>query len=425
VDAALLALESEGAILRGTFTPGSQALEWCDRRLLARVHRYTLNRLRAEIAPVSPAEFMRFLFTWQHVEPASRLSGVEGLRAILAQLDGLELPARSWERDVLSARVERYESSMLDMLCLSGEIGWARLSSGPTQVVGATPIALFAREHADAWVRLKPDTTYAVPVRPDVDSPLAADSSLSDDARRILDRLQSFGASFAHELRAACDLTHERCPAALGELVAAGLVASDGFAGVRAIVGQAAARRGGADTSGRWSLLRRTSNVEREDAVRALAWTLLGRYGVVFRRVLARETSGVPWRDLAHAYRILEARGEIRGGRFVSGMSGEQFALPDAVDRLRELRRSGPDGVLTTISAADPLNLTGIITGAERLRTAAGNRIVYRDGVPVAAMEGDMLRTFGDIDPAIAADVAAAAAGRRVPVFSGFVGRIG
>jgi ATP-dependent Lhr-like helicase len=425
VDAALLALESEGAILRGTFTPGSQALEWCDRRLLARVHRYTLNRLRAEIAPVSPAEFMRFLFTWQHVEPASRLSGVEGLRAILAQLDGLELPARSWERDVLSARVERYESSMLDMLCLSGEIGWARLSSGPTQVVGATPIALFAREHADAWVRLKPDTTYAVPVRPDVDSPLAADSSLSDDARRILDRLQSFGASFAHELRAACDLTHERCPAALGELVAAGLVASDGFAGVRAIVGQAAARRGGADTSGRWSLLRRTSNVEREDAVRALAWTLLGRYGVVFRRVLARETSGVPWRDLARVYRILEARGEIRGGRFVSGMSGEQFALPDAVDRLRELRRSGPDGVLTTISAADPLNLTGIITGAERLRTAAGNRIVYRDGVPVAAMEGDMLRTFGDIDPAIAADVAAAAAGRRVPVFSGFVGRIG
>jgi ATP-dependent Lhr-like helicase len=414
VDGALLTLESEGAILRGTFTPGSRFLEWCDRRLLARIHRYTLNRLRAEIAPVSPAEFMRFLFAWQHVESSSRLSGVEGVRAILAQLDGLELPARAWERDVLSARVERYEPSMLDMLCLSGEIGWARLSSGPTQVVGATPIALFAREHAEAWVRLKPDTTHTT--HPDV--------PLSDDARRVLERLETDGASFAHELRSACDLTHNRCREALAELVASGLVASDGFAGVRSIIGQAASR-GGTDTSGRWSVLRRTSDVAREDAVRALAWTLLARYGVVFRRVLARETAGVPWRDLARVYRTLEARGEIRGGRFVSGMSGEQFALPDAVDRLRELRRSGPDWALTTISAADPLNLTGIVAGAERLRAAAGNRIVYRNGVPVAAMEGDMLRTFGEIDPSIAADVAAAAAGRPVPVFTGFVGRLG
>jgi ATP-dependent Lhr-like helicase len=165
------------------------------------------------------------------------------------------------------------------------------------------------------------------------------------------------------------------------------------------------------------------SDASYDDAVRTLAWTLLARYGVVFRRVLARETSGVPWRDLARVYRQLEARGEIRGGRFVSGMSGEQFALPDAVDRLRELRRSAPDEALVTISAADPLNLTGIITAGERLRTAAGNRIVYRNGVPLAALEGDMLRTLADIDPSIAADVAAAAAGRRVPVLSGFVGR--
>src|SRR5262249_22002106 len=157
-----------------------------------------------------------------------------------------------------------------------------------------------------------------------------------------------------------------------------------------------------------------------DDAVRTIAWTLLARYGVVFRRVLTRESSGVPWRDLVRVYRTLEARGEIRGGRFVAGMSGEQFALPDAVDRLRELRRSGADETLITISAADPLNLTGIITGAERLRTAAGNRIVYRNGVPLAALEGDMLRVLGEVDPAIAADVAAAAAGRRVPVLSGF-----
>jgi len=158
--------------------------------------------------------------------------------------------------------------------------------------------------------------------------------------------------------------------------------------------------------------------------VRALAWTLLARYGVVFRRLLARETANVPWRDLARVYRQLEARGEIRGGRFVSGMSGEQFALPDAVDRLRELRRSTPDGALITISAADPLNLTGIVTPGERLRTAAGNRIVYRNGVPLAALEGDMLRMLAEIDPSIAADVAAAAAGRRVPVLGGFVGRM-
>jgi ATP-dependent helicase Lhr and Lhr-like helicase len=414
VDTALLTLESEGAILRGTFTPDLRALEWCDRRLLARIHRYTLNRLRAEIAPVSPAEFMRFLFAWQHVGTSSKLSGAEGLRAVLAQLDGLELPARAWERDVLPARLERYEPAMLDMLCLSGEIGWARLSSGPTQVVGATPIALFLRAHAEEWSAL----------RSTVDGP-GPDVALGDAARRVLERLHGQGASFVHDLRMACDLADDECREALGELVAAGLVASDGFAGVRAIVSQAPPRRGGPDTAGRWSTLQRTSTVAREDAIRALAWTLLARYGVVFRRVLARETSGVPWRELARVYRILEARGEIRGGRFVSGMSGEQFALPDAVDRLRELRRSGGDETLITISAADPLNLTGIVTGGERLRTAAGNRIVYLNGIPLAALEGDMLRTLADIDPSIAADVAAAAAGRRVPVLTGFVGRIG
>jgi ATP-dependent Lhr-like helicase len=248
---------------------------------------------------------------------------------------------------------------------------------------------------------------------------------LSDAALRILDRLGTHGASFSHELKVACALTNDSCREALGELVAAGLVASDGFAGVRTIVGHAPARRGGADTAGRWSALRQTADISRDEAVRALAWTLLARYGVVFRRVLARETTCVPWRELVRVYRTLEARGEIRGGRFVSGMSGEQFALPDAVDRLRELRRAGPDQSLTTISAADPLNLTGIITVGERLRTAAGNRIVYRNGVPLAALEGDMLRTLTEIDPSIAADVAAAAAGRRVPVLSGFVGRLG
>ena len=207
VDAALLALESEGVALRGTFTPGSRALEWCDRRLLARIHRYTLNRLRAEIAPVSPAEFMRFLFVWQHVEPSSRLSGPEGLRALLAQLDGVELPARAWERDVLPARLERYEPSMLDMLCLSGEVGWARLSTGPTQIVGATPIALFLREHADEWWSLRSNEE-----RGPKPSQAEDEIALSDAARRILERLHTHGASFLQDLKIACDLNDDELP---------------------------------------------------------------------------------------------------------------------------------------------------------------------------------------------------------------------
>ena len=414
VESALLALESEGVVLRGTFTPGVHLLEWCDRRLLSRIHRYTLNRLRAEIAPVTPAEFMRFLMTWQHVEPGSRLSGPEGLRAVLTQLDGVELPARAWERDVLAARVERYEPAMLDLLCLTGEVAWARLSSGPTQVVGATPVAMFLREHAEVWTSLsnRPNAVLA-----------NEDDRTSEHAGRVLEHLRTRGASFAQEIAAMCDLSEDEVRTALGELVAAGLVSSDGFAGLRSIIGNAAR----VHSAGRWFGVRRqpdSSTGSNPGAVETLAWTLLRRYGVIFRRLLAREALGVPWRDLARIYRRLEARGEIRGGRFVSGMSGEQFALPDAVERLREVRRTKPDDRLITVSAADPLNLTGIITPGDRIRAVAGNRVVYRNGVPCAAMEGDMIRMLCDVDPGIASDVAAAAAGRRVPVLSGYVGRL-
>jgi ATP-dependent Lhr-like helicase len=417
-DTALLTLESEGVVLRGVFTPGARAVEWCDRVLLARIHRYTLNRLRAEISPVTPAEFMRFLFAWQHVDPSSALTGPDGLRAVIAQLDGVELPARAWERDVLAARVDRYDPTLLDMLCLTGEVAWARLSTGPTQVVGATPIALFLREHADAWLALR-----SAPTATDV----VVGAGLGRPVMAVLERLRSHGASFAHDLAAACGLTVEEVRAALAELVAAGYVSSDGPAGLRRIIGgpQWAAGAGRSGSEGRWFALKETEgDGPREAAVETLAWTLLRRYGVVFRRVLAREAAGVPWRELARVYRRLEARGEIRGGRFVGGMSGEQFALPDAVERLRETRRSGADDRLITISAADPLNLTGIITPGDRIRLAAGNRIVYRNGVPVAAMEGDMLKTLAELDAAVAAAAAAAAAGRRVPVVSGYVGRL-
>ncbi len=438
-NAALLALESDGAVIRGSFENFKGPLEWCDRRLLARIHRYTLTRLRAEIEPVSPADFMRFLLAWQHVEPSSRLSGLDGLRTIVATLDGFELAATAWERAVLPARMDRYDPAMLDMLCLTGEVGWARLSPPrPDQgvpaeplsrLVGATPIALFLREHGNLWQELRQGG--------------ASDcrETLSADARVLLDTLHSRGASFLRELgllgregregqegREGMSGDASRAVAAIGELVTAGLVASDGFAGLRTIVKAASARqplRTSAGHSGRWSLVRAgEAGVPREAAVEAQARALLRRYGVVFRRLLLREANAAPWRELARVYRRLEARGEIRGGRFVSGMSGEQFALADAVDRLREVRRMPADGRLIVISAADPLNLAGIVTAGDRVRAAASSRVAYLNGVPVAALEGDYIRSLAEIDPSISAGLATTLAGRRLPaVTSGYVGR--
>jgi ATP-dependent Lhr-like helicase len=318
---------------------------------------------------------MRFLFAWQHVEPSCRLTGIEGLREVLAQLDGTEAPARVWERDVLAARLDRYDPAMLDMLCLTGAVAWARLSGGPpprhaitgrdgeaspqpsaqpgpTQVVGATQIALFLREHADAWLSL---AAGEGPPCEDVGAPSTS---------RLLDHLLTHGASFANELATACDLSDEQLRAAIADLVAAGAVSSDGFAGLRSIVGpspnHSSARLNRADASGRWFALRaQETSTLREPALETLAWTLLRRYGVVFRRVLAREAINVPWRELARIYRRLEARGEIRGGRFVTGMSGEQFALPEAVERLREVRRSAHDDRLITIGAGRSAQLVG------------------------------------------------------------------
>jgi ATP-dependent Lhr-like helicase len=284
-------------------------------------------------------------------------------------------------------------------------------------VVGATPVTLFLREHEDAWLAIA-----------SAGDGLDA-AALDDSARRVLEHLHARGASFGHEITSATGIRGDDLRRAIADLVASGLVTSDGFAGLRALVGAAVAlpaRKGGpTDAAGRWSTPRGDPGVTRDSAVETYAWTLLRRYGVVFRRLLTREGSTVTWRELARVYRILEARGDIRGGRFVSGMSGEQFALPDAVERLREIRRSGDDERLITISAADPLNLTGIVTPGDRVRAAAGNRIVYRNGIPVAAMEGDLLRTLSELEPPIAAEAAAAAAGRRVPVIAGYVGRLG
>jgi ATP-dependent Lhr-like helicase len=384
-EAALLKLESEGVVLRGHFSGPN---EWCDRRLLARIHRYTLNRLRAEIEPVGAADFMRFLFAWQHAAPSAKLTGIDGLQAVIAQLDGFEVAATAWERSILPSRVDGYDSSLLDMLCLAGEVGWARLSPAQTSVVGATPIALFLREHADAWQSLRGDSEIV----------------LSDRARAVLDTLRGKGACFSRDLG--------NDPEALSELVSAGLIASDGFAGLRTLV-NANAR---ANFAGRWSLV---SGSPADDAVEIQARVLLRRYGIVFRRLLTREPNAAPWRELARVYRRLEARGEIRGGRFVHGMSGEQFALPEAIERMREVRRETPDGKLIVLSAADPLNLTGILTAEERIRAIPGTRIAWRDGIAVSVMEGDYVRPLVESSP----EIATALAGRRVPVAAGWVGR--
>ncbi|HUR35152.1 MAG TPA: DEAD/DEAH box helicase [Vicinamibacterales bacterium] len=412
VDAAFLQLEADGVVLRGRFTPGERELEWCDRSLLARIHRYTLNRLRAEIEPVSPADFMRFLFRWQHVETSSRLSGLDGLREVVASLDGYELAAGAWERAVLPARLDRYDPSMLDMLCLSGEAAWSRLSparpggSAPAALVPSTPIALFLREHAEVWRTLRVVTECETP--------------LSDAATRVLAVLRARGASFFNDLAAASSLDADQLRHAIGTLVASGLVTSDEFSGLRALLWAARGRPPRHDRrstfAGRWTAEATAGDATlREQAVETQAWALLCRYGVVFRRMLVRETTAVTWRELARVYRRLEARGEIRSGRFVTGMSGEQFALPEAVERLREVRRMSPDGVLLTISAADPLNLAGIVTAGERVRATTRSRIVYRDGVPLAVVDADVVRELAPIDPAIAADVWRALRARRVP----------
>jgi ATP-dependent Lhr-like helicase len=345
------------------------------------------------------------------------LIGTDGLRAVVTQLDGVELPARAWERDVLPARVEKYEPGMLDMLCLTGEVAWARLSTGPTQVVGATPVALYLRGREVADRKGPRRMGEGSPRRMADIEPRGEDVAgrLSEPASAIFEHLRTRGASFAADLQAACGVAGDELHRALAELVAVGAISSDGFAGLRTIIGTRPTT-----ATGRWFAVDRADTPPAE----ALAWTLLRRYGVVFRRVIAREAGALPWRELAQVYRRLEARGEIRGGRFVAGMSGEQFALPDAVERLREIRRGAADDRLVTISAADPLNLTGFITPGDRLRAIAANRIVYLRGVPVMAMEGDMLRALAPVDPAIAPAVAAAAAGRRVPVVSGYVGRI-
>ncbi|MGQ0525296.1 MAG: DEAD/DEAH box helicase [Betaproteobacteria bacterium] len=409
IDGALLALETEGRVLRGRFTTQS-GVEWCDRRLLARIHRYTLNRLRAEIEPVSAADFMRFLLHWQHIAENERVMGMEGLAAVIAQLDGCELAAAAWERDVLPARVRDYGPEQLDMLCLSGRVAWGRrspMASTGRAPLASSPIALMLRERAAVWQQ---------------DSGASHDT-LTSESRAVYDALKTRGASFFHELVTATGLLRTQVERALGELAGAGLVTADSFSGLRALLtpsekrkrldgGRASNRRSlyGVDTAGRWALLasaRAASPTGEEpdaagpggdERTEALARTLLKRYGVVFRALLARESGLPPWRELVTVYRRLEARGEIRGGRFVSSFGGEQFAAADAVARLRAVRKQPKSGELIALSASDPLNLVGILTPDARVAAAGRNRVLFRDGTAIAALEGGKVHRLADSD---------------------------
>ena len=398
VDNALLALQSEGTVMQGKFTPAAERTEWCERHLLARIHRYTLKRLRREIEPVEPRDFVRFLFEWQHVGRDARVSGPEALAGVLSQLEGYEAPAAMWEAELLPARVKDYSSAWLDDLCTAGRTLWTRLrplvsearSNGGGASLRTTPILLLPRRTAAQWSRIAP--------------PPGDDAALSSRTQRVAVYLAEHGASFFDEIAQGAHLLRAELEDALSELVVRGRVNCDSYAGLRALLVPAARRAAahsssrhrrrvalfGIEDAGRWTLIRQPGPVaESPDAIEHVARSLLRRYGVVSWRMLEREAAWLPaWRELVRVYRRLEARGEIRGGRFIAGQSGEQFALPDAIGLMRQVRRQPADDSLVCLAATDPANLLGTVVPGPKLARVAGSRVLYRGGVPIATSVG-------------------------------------
>ena len=428
---ALGQLENEGVVLRGSYREGVEGEEFCDRRILARIHRSTIDSLRSQVEPVSPATFIRFLLEWQHVAPEARLHGEGGLLSVIEKLQGFETAAGVVEEEILGARVTEYSGIMLDRLCLSGEVVWGRFSAqsngnngSPSKSGGNgraafsrfTPVTLALRESLD-WLL------------PGEDVPT---DGLTGAAQEALEYMRERGASFQSDIVAAAKRLPSDVEEALWTLAAAGLATADGLEALRQRLrgtkrprrssssdrtrsdktggGRFRTNRGGISEGGRfrnfvpspsgggsgwgrsrtvgsrWWLLEAPDPVE--DRTEAVAWQLLYRYGILFPELLARDSLSLRWRDLARVLRRLEARGEIRGGRFVSGFIGEQFALPEAADALRRWRNREPDDRLVIVSACDPLNLAGILTPGPRVASVPGNRLAYRNGVPIAAMDG-------------------------------------
>jgi ATP-dependent Lhr-like helicase len=402
VEGALARLEAEGAVLRGHFEAGpGEAPQFCDRGLLARIHRYTTERLRREVEPVTAQDFMRFLLRWHRVAPGTHFEGRRGLLACVGQLQGFEAAAGAWEDALFPARVAGYRAEWLDDLCLSGAVVWARLAlrgaaaedepgRGGSVPSRATPVSFALREDL-GWL-LVATRGGAEPVPP---GPGAA--------RAIWECLTARGALFYGDLVRATGRLRIEVEEGLWDLVARGLVTADGFGSVRALLTARERwatrpgrrpRRGGrhgvadyAGAEGRWSLLAGADPLDAETVAERAAGQLLARWGVVFRALVAREPLVVPWREILWALRRMEARGTARGGRFVSGFTGEQYALPEAVEGLRQTRRRERTGETVRISAADPLNLVGIVIPGPRVPALRTRSIVYRDGLPVAVPE--------------------------------------
>lgn len=392
IEKSFLRLEANGVILRGKFTdPVSPENEWCERRLLARIHRLTLGQLRKQIQSVTPAQFMNWLLRWQHVAPSTQLLGERGTLEAIRQLQGFEAPANSWERQILKRRIADFDPAVLDQLCLTGAVGWGRLSPHPATLEALTdakrrviptsvaPITFFVRE----------DSEWMIPRRETGDDEM---TGLGVDAAAVLRFLRQRGASFFADIVRGTGKLKSEVEAALWELVAAGLLTADGFDNLRALIDPK--RRSGQGTgrtsrprhsSGRWSLLFSGETHDHSRALEATCWMLLRRYGIVFREALSRETNLPKWRELLITLRRLEDRGEIRGGRFVGGFLGEQFALPVAVESVRAMRNQPATGEQIAISAADPLNLVGIIVPGERVAANSGRVVAFRDGVAIEA----------------------------------------
>ncbi|AFL86718.1 Lhr-like helicase [Terriglobus roseus DSM 18391] len=408
----LVAMEMQGLALRGIFEAPAAAeddkdVEWCERRILQRIHRLTLGALRKQIEAVTPAVFMRWLVRWQHLAPQTQLAGEEGVLEALLQLEGFEAPAVEWERNLLPQRVKDYDGKWLDQLCLSGAVGWGRISPHPAWAAGdgaaprrviptnMAPITFFLRESAD-WL---PAALAAKCIEED-----KLQQALSPEALCIRNTLRERGACFASDLQRMCVLSKQQTQTALWELATAGIASADGFDQLRIMMDPKrkplaaepvvnGARRGTRSTAGRWSLFteeehRELSAPERareqETSLAAAARMLLARYGVVFRDLLQREANVPKWRDLVRMLRRLEARGEIRGGRFVQGFNGEQFALPEAVESMRATRDLKHDDVVT-LAASDPINLIGVVVPGERTNAVAGKKVHLRGGVPCDA----------------------------------------
>ena len=412
----MLGMEQDGMIFRGHYDPDVDEEQWCERRLLARIHRYTLQKLRKEIEPVSPAAFMRFLFTWHGVSGDAKPEGPQALRAVIEKLQGVEAPAVAWESDILPARLNDYAPEWMDQLCFSGQIAWGKLT--PYAGEGGSPGSL---RTSALGICLREDLHLFL-------GKASPDDELGKDAQEVLAHLQQRGALFYHDLVKHCELLPSQVEQGLAELVAKGRISADGFTGLRALLvptgkRQALKERRSRRTSnmpfsleqaGRWWLVEipdagapaaaqrpGSGMTERTEAV---ARILLLRYGILFRKLAQRERCAPPWRELARVLRRMEDRGEVRGGRFVSGVWGEQFALANAIPLLRAQQNNqrepiaegrhakGGDEGFIVISAADPLNLTGVITTGDRIAARNTDRILYREGVPIAVYDGDELR---------------------------------